>query len=114
MSREIEFKDFLGDDAGTVEGVIEPKVGCQWRMRRGGDDAVLEDVCWLEAEYAHGFDAVILVCGKVGGGVGLVGDGAREDVGRAAASVRDVNERYFDLLEGAVEAEIEVRELADA
>ena len=83
-------------------------------MRRDGDDAVLEDVCWFEAKYTNGFDADVLVCGKVGGGVGLIGDGAGEDVGRPAASVSDVNERDFDLLERAVEVEIEVRELADA
>ena|ERR1700733_5196426 len=114
MSRKIEFKDLLGDDAGTVEGVIEPKVGCQRRMRRDRDDAVLEDVCWFEAEYPDGFDADVLVCGKVSGGVGLVGDGAGEDVGRAPAGVSDVNQWNFNLLERAVEGEIEVRELADA
>jgi len=48
------------------------------------------------------------------GGIGLVGDGAREDVGCAAAGVRYADEREFHLLEGAVVVEGEPRELAGA
>jgi hypothetical protein len=44
----------------------------------------------------------------------LVGDGAGEDVGGAAAGVGDVDKRDFNLLERAVVVEGEARELADA
>lgn len=84
-------------------------------VRRSGYDAVLEDISGREAQDADGFDADVLVRGKVGdNGVGLVGDGAGEDIGGAAAGVGDVDDGDFDLLEGAVEVEIQVRELADA
>jgi hypothetical protein len=44
----------------------------------------------------------------------LVGDGAGEDVGGAAAGVGDADQRDFDLLEGAVVVETERGELAGA
>jgi len=44
MARQVEFEDFLGDDAGAVEGVVEPEVGGEGVMRGGGDDAVFEGV----------------------------------------------------------------------
>jgi len=114
-SREVELKDFLRDDAGAVEGVVEPEVGGERMVRGGGDDAVFEEVAGLEAKDADGFDADILVGGGVDdSGVGIVGDGAREDVGGAAAGMGDVDERDLDGLEGAVVVEIEAGELADA
>src|SRR5229473_1154921 len=76
----------LGDDAGAVEGMIEPKVGGEGMVRNGGDDAVFESV----------------------------GDGAGQDVGGAAARMGDVDERDFDRFEGAVVVEIETGELAHA
>src|SRR5260370_5279356 len=111
--REIECEDFLGDDAGAVEGMIEPKVGGEGRVRSGGDAAVFESVAGLEAEDGDGFDADIVVGGVVDdGGIGIVGDGAGQDVGRAAARMGDVDERDFDRFEGAVVVKIETGELA--
>jgi len=84
-------------------------------MRGGGNDAVFEGVLGGEAEDADGFDADVLVGGGVDySGIGIVGDGAGEDVGGAAAGVGDANERDVDGLEGAVVIEIEAGELADA
>ena len=60
-------------------------------------------------------DADVLVGGSVDdGGIGIVGDGAGEDVDGAAAGMRDMDERDFDGLEGAVEIEIQASELAHA
>src|ERR1700738_1731630 len=84
-------------------------------VRGGSHHAVFEDVAGGEAEDAHGFDADVLASGGVGGsGIGLVGDGGGENVRGAATGVGDVDQGDFDLLEGAVEIEIEVRELAHA
>jgi len=47
-------------------------------------------------------------------GIGLIGDGAGKNVGRAAAFVRDVDLRDFDLFVGAIEIEVEMRKLANA
>jgi len=47
--RQIEIEDFLGDDAGAVEGIVEPEVGSERMMRGGGDDAVFERVARSEA-----------------------------------------------------------------
>src|SRR5580700_7218756 len=91
------------------------EIGSEGAMRGGSHHAVFEHVAGGEAEDAHGFDADVLAGGGVGGGgMGLVGDGAGENVRGAAAGVGDVDQGEFDLLEGAVEIEIEVRELADA
>ena len=80
-----------------------------------GDDAVLESVAGFEAEDADGFDADVLIGGSVADSeIGSVGDGAGEDVDRAAAGVRDADEWDLDLLEGAVKVEIEMGELAHA
>ena len=115
MRGEVEVEDLFGDDAGAIEIVIEPEVGSQGRMRRCGDHAVFEDVGGFEAEDADGFDADVLIGGGIGDdGIGLVGDRAGEDVGRAAALVADVDERDLDLFVGAIEAEVEMGELADA
>jgi len=84
-------------------------------VRGGGDDPIFENVAGLEAEDANGFDADVLVGGGVDdGGIGIVSDGAGENVGGAAAGMRDVNERDFYRFEGAVVVEIEAGELADA
>src|SRR5882724_3329494 len=81
----------------------------------GSDYAVFEGVAGCEAEDADGLDANVLVGGGVDyGGIGIVGDGVREDVGNAAVGVGDADQRDFDLLEGAVVIEIEAGELADA
>jgi hypothetical protein len=105
--REIEFEEFSRDDAGAVEGVIEPEIGGERVMRCGGDDTVFEEVVGLKAENADGFDANVVVGGIVqDGGIGIVGDGARENVGGSPRSVRDPDERNFDRLEAAVEIEV--------
>jgi len=84
-------------------------------MRGRRDDAVFEEVAGLQAEDADGFDADVVVGREVDyGGVGIVGDGAGEDVGNAAAGVSDANQKDFDGLEAAVEIEIEAGELAYA
>ncbi len=81
----------------------------------GGDDAVFKSVARSESEDAHGFDAHIMVGGVVDDGrVGIVGDGAGKNVGRAAARMRDADERNFDLLEGAVVVEVEAGKLTCA
>ncbi len=114
MAWEVEFEDFMGDDAGAVEGMIEPEVGGEGMVRNGGDDAVFEEVAGLEAEDADGFDADVVVGGVVDdGGVGIVGDGAGQDVGGAAARMGDVDERDFDRFKCAVVVEIEAGELAN-
>ena len=77
MPGKIDFKDFLGDDTGTVERVVEPKVGGERVMRSSSDDAIFEVVAGFEAEDADGFDADVLVGGGVNdGGIGIVGVGA--------------------------------------
>ena len=76
-SRKVELEDFLGDDAGAVESMVEPKVGSQRVVHRGGDDAVFEEVAGFEAEDAEGFDADVPVGGRIDDGrIGIVGDGA--------------------------------------
>lgn len=81
----------------------------------GGDDAVFEEGTGGEAEDANGFDTDVVI-GRIVhyGGVGIVGNGAGENVGGAAAGVSDANERNFNRLEAAVEIEIETSELAGA
>ncbi len=87
----------MGDDTGAVEGVVEPKVGGQGVVRRGGGDAVFEGVAGFEAEDADRFDADFLVGGSVdGSGIRIVGDGAGEDIGGTAAGMGDVDEGDFD------------------
>ena len=80
----------------------------------GGDDAVFEGVAGFEAEDADGFDTDVLISGGIDDSrVGVVGDGAGEDVGSAAAGMSDVDERNLDGFEGAVVVEIEACEWAD-
>ena len=113
--RQNDLKMLFGDDAGAVEGVVEPEVGGEGMVSCCGDDAVFEEVAGFEAEDADGFDADVVVGGEVDdGGIGIVGDGAGENVGDAAAGVGDSNQRNFDGLEAAIEIEIEAGELADA
>ena len=84
-------------------------------MSGRGDDAVFERITGLKPEDADRFDADVLVGGGVDdGGIRRVGDGTGEDVNGAAALVCDANKRDFDLLEGAVEIEIQAGELANA
>jgi len=52
--------------------------------------------------------------GVYDGGIGIVGDGAGENIDCAAAGMGDADERKVDGFEGAVVVEIETRELADA
>ena len=55
-------------------------------VRGGGDDAIFEEVAGFEAEDADGFDADVLISGGIDDGrIGIVGDGAGEDVDRASA-----------------------------
>jgi hypothetical protein len=113
--RDIDFKVLLGNDAGAVEGVVEPEVGGQGMMRSSGDNAVFEEVARSKAEDADGFYADVLIGGGIhDGGIGIVGDGARKNVDCAPAGMSDADEREVDGLEGAVEVEIEACELADA
>lgn len=115
LSGKFELKHLLCDDAGAVEGVIEPEIGVEWMMSCGRDDAVFEEIAWLEAEDADGFYADVLVGGRVDyGGIGVVGDGAGENVGYAAVGMSDADLRNFDFFEAAVVVEIEAGELADA
>ncbi len=103
----------FGDNARAVEGMIEPEVGGQGMVRNGSDDAVFESVAGLKAEDADGFDADVVVGrGVEDGRIGIVGDGAGQDVGGAAARMGDVDERDFDRFKCAVVVEIEAGELA--
>jgi len=112
---DVDVEEFLGDDAGAVEGVVEPKVGGQRVMRYRGDDAVFEIVPGREPQDADGLDAHVLVGGGVDdGGIGLIGDGAGQEVGGAAAGMGDANERNLDGFERAVVVEVEADELANA
>ena len=112
---EIHFENFLRDDASVVEGVVKREVVREGMVRDGGDDAVFEEIVGLKTEDADGFDADVVISGSVDdGGIGLIGNGAREDVGGAAAGMRDADQRDFDLFEGAVEVEVEAGELAHA
>lgn len=109
---KFELEDFSGDDTGAVEDVVEPEIGSEGMMRCGGDDAIVELVAGSETENAHRFYADVLVDGQADyGGIGLIGDGAGENVGGAAAGVRNVHGRDLDLLECAVVVEIEACEL---
>jgi len=113
--RQIYLKGFLRDDPFTREVVGKPEVGSERVVGSRCDDAVFEDVARCEAEDADRFDANVLISGGVDNGrIGIVADGAGENVGGAAAGVSDVNERDFDGLERAVVVEIDARELADA
>ena len=95
--------------------MVEPKIGGQGVVRRGGDDAIFEEIGGLEAEDADGFYANLLVGGSADDcGIGIVGNGTGENVCDAAACVRDANQEDFDGLEAAVEIEIQAAELADA
>src|SRR5271163_5171577 len=112
---EVKFENFPGDDAGAIEGVLEPEVRGQGMVGDGGDDSIFKRVARFKAEDADGFYADILV-GRIvnDGGVGIVGDGAGKDVGGAAAGVGDAYLGYFDGFEGTVEVKIEAGELTDA
>jgi hypothetical protein len=93
--------------------VLEPEIGREGMMSDSCDDAIIERVVGGKAEDADGLDAHILIRGGVDDSrIGSVGDGAWQDVYRAAAGVGDANERNLDLLESAVEVEIEAGELA--
>ena len=95
--------------------MVEPEIGGERMMRDGRDDAIFERVAGLQAEDACGFDTDVLIRGGVrDGGIGIVGDGAGEDVYEPAAWVRNAHERNLNLLEGAVKVEIEAGELAGA
>ena len=112
---DVDFKDFVGDDAGAIEIVVEPEIGGEGMMGRRGHDVVFQVVARGKAEYADGLDANVLVGGGVGDGeVGLVGNAAGEDVGGATAGVGDMDRGDFDLLERTVEVEAKMRKLADA
>ena len=112
---DVDFEVLLGDDAGAVEGVVEPEVRGEGMMGDSGNDAVFEEVTGSEAEDADGFDADVLIGGGIyNGGIGIVGDGAGKNIDCAAAGMSDADEREVDGFEGAVVVEIEAGELADA
>ncbi len=112
---EIEFVVFFQDLAGAIESVLEPKIGSGEAMSGCGCDAIVDGVAFLEAEDSHGFDANVVIGGKVGDQfAGGVGDGAGEEFGGAAGGVTDTDEGNLDLLEGAVVFEIEMSEFARA
>ena len=91
-SRQIEFENFVCNDACVIKGVRRPFCQLQRGVGGRGDNAVFESVAGLEAEDADGFDADVLVGGSVhDGGIGSVGDRTREDVGGASAGVRDAD-----------------------
>src|SRR5579859_3692106 len=115
QSWQIELENFLRDDAAAVEGVDEPEIGRERSMGRDGGDAIFEGVVGGKAENTDGFDADVLISGGIDdGGIGLVNDGAGEDVDHAAAWVGDAHKRKLDFLKSAVEVEIEAGELAYA
>src|SRR6266404_3110162 len=110
--RYIYFKNFVRHNSSAIEGVIEPEIGGKRMMRRRGDNAIFENVAGLEAEDANGLDADVLIRRSVDdGGIGIVGDGASENVRNTAACVRDANQGNFDRLESAVEIEIQAAKL---
>src|SRR5882724_1368536 len=81
-------------------------------VSRRGDYAIFENIAWLQAEDADGLDANVLISGSVDdGGIGIVGDGAWENLRNTAACVRDANQGNFDGLEAAVETEIQTAKL---
>ena len=81
----------------------------------GGDDAVFERVTRSKAEDAHGPDANVVVSGEVDDSrIGIVCDRAWQNVGRAAARMRDADRRDFNLLERPIVVEVETSELACA
>src|SRR5229473_697675 len=89
---KVDLENLFGNDAGAVEGVIEPEVGGERVTSGGGDDAVFEEVAGFESEDADGLDADVLVGGGVDdGGIGVVGDRAGKNVGGAAARMGDVD-----------------------
>src|ERR1700676_2418022 len=112
---KVDFKQLAGDNIVTPEIMREVEIGNKGALGGGSDNPVFEFVAGGKAQNADGFYADVAIGGGVGDtGVGLVGDGTGEDVRGAAAGVGDVDEGDFDLLVGAIEIEIEVRELADA
>ena len=78
-----------------------------------GDYAIFEEIAWLQAEDADGFDAHVLISRSIEyGGIRIVGDGAWENVRDAAACMGDANLRNVDRLEAAIEIKIQPSELA--
>ena len=105
----------MADDAGAVEGVIEPEIRRKRMMRGRGDDAILEIVARSEAQDSHGFNAHVLISGSVQDrGIRLISNGAGQDVRRAAARMRDTHNRDFDLLECTIVIEVQPRKLRHA
>src|SRR6202451_2057931 len=79
------------------------------------DPAISENVGGLKSEDADRLDSNILIGGCVSyDGVRFIGDCARKNIGRAAALVGDMHQWDFDFFVGAIEIEVEVRELAGA
>src|SRR5438132_10017404 len=78
-----------------------------------GDYAIFEEIAWLQAEDADGFDAHVLISRSIEyGGIRIVGEGAWENVRDAAACMGDANLRNVDRLEAAIEIKIQPSELA--
>src|SRR5229473_1856450 len=112
---KVEFVVFFEHLAGAVEGVFEPEIGGEGMFCGGGNDAVLDGVAFFEAEDAGGFDADVVIYGKIfDGGIRRVGNGAGKEFGGTAVGMADADQRNFYLLEGAVVIEGEAGELAGA
>src|SRR5690242_3027888 len=105
----------MGDDASTVEEMLEPEIRRQGMMRNSPHDAVLERVPRLQTEDAHRLYAHVLICRSVHHrGIRMIGDRARQDVRCAATRMNDMHHGDFHRLKRAVEIKVELRELADA
>lgn len=95
--------------------MLEPEIWRERRVASGGDDAVFERVSGCEAENAHGFHAHVLIGRSVDDRwIGIVGYGARQNIGGAAAGMSDADKGQLDALKRAVEVKIQVGELRDA
>ena len=106
-ARQIQFVAFFEDLAGTIEGVLKPEAGRGKVMCGSSFNAIFNDVAFLQAENARGFDSDVLIGGKVGDDLaGRIADGAGQEFGGAAGSVADTHERNIDLLEGAIVFEL--------
>src|SRR5712692_119605 len=115
VRRDIHLEEFLCDHAAGSKVVREIKVWRERRFLHRGNHAVLKAVAGSEAEDAYGFHANVLISGCVDdGGIGIVGDGAGENVDGAAGGVRDACKWNFNLLKKTVVVEIEPRKLARA
>lgn len=103
----------LSRDRTVVCKIVSDR--CKMIWCRGGDCAIFELVAGLKSENADGFDPDVLVRRSIDNcRIRLIGDGARQNVSRAAVGVGDMHERQLDLLKRAVVIETKTRELPRA